>query len=78
MMTKINPCRLKILLMNPLCQTSLILSFSPPSFIYRTLHILIKGFISVALGAFGAHGLQKSVTDPRLIKVPLSVQKVDL
>jgi len=64
-------------LMNPLCQTSLILSFSLCIQLY--LHMLIKGFISVALGAFGAHGLQKSVTDPRLLKVSLHrLQKVDL
>lgn len=29
------------------------------------------GVISVALGAFGAHGLQKIITDPKSIKVHL-------
>jgi uncharacterized membrane protein YgdD (TMEM256/DUF423 family) len=27
------------------------------------------GAVSVALGAFGAHGLQKAITDPKSIKV---------
>lgn len=39
---------------------------------------LIKGFISVALGAFGAHGLQKTITDPRSLKVLKIIVLIDM
>jgi uncharacterized membrane protein YgdD (TMEM256/DUF423 family) len=62
-----NPCQLTIS-DEFICQTSLIFFLS----FLLLPHPLAneKGFISVALGAFGAHGLQKTVTDPKLIHVP--------